>query len=94
MIETIQFPIRGMTCASCVNRIVRALRELDGVDWVKVDLRRESATVRRDHGVVSNEDLASAVAAAGYAADLDAMLPVPTVERIGLVAQLIARARW
>lgn len=93
MIETIRFPIQGMTCASCVNRITRALRKLDGVDWVKVDLRRESAMVRRDASVVSNTHLVGAVAAAGYDADLDLAVIVPTVDAPGILERFLTRVR-
>ena len=31
-IERVELPIEGMTCASCVNRIERFLRKVDGVD--------------------------------------------------------------
>ena len=94
MIETIRFPVLGMTCSSCVSRITRSLRKLDGVERVEVDLRRETATVRRDVGSVSNAALANAVAAAGYQADLEAALGVPSsVDRPGIAARLIARVR-
>lgn len=42
----IQIPIRGMTCASCVGRIEKALRKVEGVDEVTVSLATESARVR------------------------------------------------
>ena len=70
--ETIRFPVAGMTCGSCVNRITRAVRKLDGVTKVRVDLRRETATVRREPAMVSNAALAAAVADAGYEADVEA----------------------
>ena len=31
-LETVSFPVEGMTCASCVNRITRYLRSVDGVE--------------------------------------------------------------
>ena len=52
--ETIRFPVTGMTCGSCVNRITRALKRLDGVDRVRVDLGRETVTVRRQLATMSN----------------------------------------
>lgn len=70
--EVIRFPVRGMTCGSCVNRIMRAVRKVDGVTRVTVDLRSETATVRREPALVSNAALAAAVADAGYEADLEA----------------------
>ncbi len=93
MIETIEFPIRGMTCASCVNRITRALRKLDGVERVMVDLVRETARVRRDASLVSKASLAAAVGAAGYEADLGAAVAIPNVDRPGFAARLVARLR-
>ncbi len=90
-IETIRFPVTGMTCGSCVNRITRALRKVDGVARIKVDLRHETATVVRDPELVSNAALAAAVAAAGYEADLDAALVVPTPEGRGLLDRLLGR---
>ena len=60
-----------MTCASCVNRIERYLRKVDGVDEANVNLATESASVRFDPGRVSLEDLGRAVEAAGYEARLD-----------------------
>ena len=92
-IETIRFPVAGMTCASCVNRITRALRKVDGVTKVSVDLRHETATVRREPALVSNAALAAAVAAAGYQADLAAPLVVPTAESRGLFERLLGRSR-
>jgi Cu+-exporting ATPase len=78
--ETIRFPVAGMTCGSCVNRITRAIRRLDGVTKVDVDLRRETATVRREPALVSNAALATAVSEAGYEADLAAAVIVPAAE--------------
>jgi copper chaperone CopZ len=89
--ETIRFPVVGMTCGSCVNRITRAVRKLDGVTKVHVDLRQETATVRREPALVSNAALAAAVEGAGYEADLDAAEVVATVERRSLMNRLIGR---
>jgi len=89
--ETIRFPVAGMTCVSCVSRITRAVRRLDGVTKVDVDLRRETATVRREPALVSNVALAAAVAEAGYEADLAAAVVVPAVEPRSLFDRLFRR---
>jgi Cu+-exporting ATPase len=86
--ETIRFPVSGMTCSSCVNRITRAVRKLDGVTRVAVDLRLETATVSREPALVSNASLAAAVAEAGYRADLSAAITVSPDERQGVLARL------
>ena len=74
--ETIRFPVRGMTCGSCVNRITRAVGRIAGVARVRVDLGAETTTVRREPALVSNAALAAAVAHAGYEADVDAAVVV------------------
>ena len=66
-----RFPVEGMTCASCVNRIERYLRKVDGVTDANVNLATESASVAFDPARVSLEDLGRAVEAAGYEARLD-----------------------
>ncbi len=68
---TVRFPVEGMTCASCVNRIERYLRKIDGVESATVNLATESASVRFDPDRVTIRDLGSAVEAAGYEARLD-----------------------
>jgi Cu+-exporting ATPase len=70
-IEIVSFPVEGMTCASCVNRITRFLRKVDGVEEANVNLAAESATVRFDPTRVRIDDLAGAVEAAGYIARLE-----------------------
>jgi Cu+-exporting ATPase len=67
-IEIVSFPVEGMTCASCVNRITRFLGKVEGVEEAHVNLASESATVRFDPGRVTVTDLAAAVDAAGYIA--------------------------
>jgi len=90
--ETIRFPVAGMTCGSCVNRITRAIRKLDGVTRVSVDLREETTTVRREPALVSNAALAAAVAAAGYEADLGATVEVPPGGDRSFLARLLGRS--
>jgi Cu+-exporting ATPase len=70
-IEIVSFPVEGMTCASCVNRITRFLEKVEGVDGANVNLASESATVRFDPARVSISDLGAAVDAAGYVALID-----------------------
>lgn len=57
-------PIEGMTCASCVARVERALQQLPGVAEASVNLATEVASIRADVNV-SLADQHSAVAKAG-----------------------------
>ena len=63
----IVLPIRGMTCASCVNRIERYLRGTDGVLEANINFATERASVRVDPAVADRPQLVAAVEAAGYA---------------------------
>jgi Cu+-exporting ATPase len=59
------FPVRGMTCASCVKRVEEALKNVPGVISVSVNLASEKATVEYLEGVETGE-LRRAVKDAGY----------------------------
>jgi Cu+-exporting ATPase len=67
----VRFPVEGMTCASCVNRIERYLRKVEGVLEANVNLATESASVRYDPVRVDLDGLRSAVEAAGYEARIE-----------------------
>ncbi|MBI2778097.1 MAG: heavy-metal-associated domain-containing protein, partial [Chloroflexi bacterium] len=60
-----------MTCASCVNRIERYLRKVDGILEASVNLATESASVRYDPRRVGLDDLRASVEAAGYEARIE-----------------------
>jgi Cu+-exporting ATPase len=59
------FPVRGMTCASCVSRVEKALQAVRGVVSVNVNLASEKATVEYTDDTDIGE-LHQAVADAGY----------------------------
>jgi Cu+-exporting ATPase len=63
----IRLPISGMTCASCVRRVEKALRRVEGVSEASVNLATEQATVTYDPGMTAVERLKAAVEKAGYA---------------------------
>ncbi len=58
--------VEGMTCASCVNRIERFLRDADGVTAANVNLATERATVRVDPAMAGRAEVQAAIEAAGY----------------------------
>lgn len=89
--ERVRFPVHGMTCGSCVNRITRALRRIDGVSRVTVDLRNETATVTRVPRLVPDRTLSMAIADAGYLADLGAAVLVPAESDRGFLGRLFGR---
>jgi Cu+-exporting ATPase len=64
--KKITFSVTGMTCASCVSHVEKALRELPGVGAVSVNLATEKATVEYDAAKVGMADFRHAVEDAGY----------------------------
>ena len=67
MKEIIELKISGMHCAGCVGTVEGALRKVDGVEEVIVNLTLEKATIS---GSVDSENLLSAVEKTGYGAEL------------------------
>ena len=66
--ESITLAVEGMTCASCVERVERALKAVPGVLDASVNLAAGAATARVPLGAVSVADLIGAVAGVGYEA--------------------------
>ncbi|GAA3181678.1 hypothetical protein GCM10010531_39850 [Blastococcus jejuensis] len=66
--DTCALDIGGMTCASCVGRVEKALTRLDGVADARVNLATETAAVDFDPRLVGPAEFAAAVAKAGYTA--------------------------
>ncbi len=65
----VELKISGMTCASCVGRVERALKAVPGVLDATVNLTTERATVRALGGADQMQQLVAAVAGAGYSAE-------------------------
>lgn len=63
---TLMLPVEGMTCASCVTRIEKALKKVPGVQEANVNLATEQARVIFDPATVGREQLTAAVEKAGY----------------------------
>src|SRR5512146_878908 len=63
--DGLRLPIAGMTCASCVARVEKALNAVPGVQGASVNLATEAATIKVAPSVTM-EALAKAVERAGY----------------------------
>lgn len=79
------FDIDGMTCASCVSRVERALRAVPGVIDASVNLATNRASV--EHSGADNAALIAAVQRAGYEAHA-------VVEGVAAPAPSSADAGW
>ena len=63
----VTFPVTDMTCASCVNRVEKAIRNVAGVAEASVNLATERATVAYDPAQTEIlAQIAAAVERSGY----------------------------
>jgi Cu+-exporting ATPase len=65
-VQQIELPITGMTCASCVRNVERALKKTDGVAEANVNLATERATVSYDPTLTTVDKMIERVSGAGY----------------------------
>ncbi len=66
--EKIKLKISGMSCQHCVKTVTEALTTLEGVQRVKVNLRKGEAVVRFDEQSVNPVNLRDAITQAGFEA--------------------------
>jgi P-type Cu+ transporter len=75
--DEVMLPVGGMTCASCVRRIEKALNRVEGVQGASVNLATEKAKVVFDPAQVSIDQMRAAVEKAGYTVgELPQVIPV------------------
>src|SRR4028118_651280 len=63
-------PVTGMTCASCVRRVERALSKKEGVASASVNFAAEKATVEYDPKTTRPNELIGTIEGAGYGTDV------------------------
>lgn len=76
----IALPIEGMTCASCVGRVEKALKAVPGVETVAVNLATEKASITTNASV-DRTKLIAAVENVGYSVPVK---PTPAIGPIEL----------
>ena len=86
--ELMRIPIEGMTCTSCVAHITKAVRKIEGVETVKVDLGSESAIVGFDAARTSLTAIAEAIVEAGYEPRVEQAEPFVAVAHRGVLERL------
>jgi Cu+-exporting ATPase len=64
--ETTELAIDGMSCASCVGRIEKALKAVPGILAANVNLATEKASIRFISGAIQLPQLEAAVRGVGY----------------------------
>lgn len=64
--EHIEFPVTGMTCATCSKRVEKALKKVSGVLDANVNLASEQATVTYAPAETGWSDMKAAIERAGF----------------------------
>ena len=91
---SMDLPITGMTCASCVRNVERAVNKVPGILSVNVNLATEKATVRYLPGSVRRGDIIKAVEGAGYGVlDLSNVAAPEDAERAARQAEVARQER-
>ena len=76
-LKKVEFPVTGMSCASCVAKVEKGLSKMSGIADVNVNFASEKATVTFDPSRVHLGDLIGTVKDLGYAAGMEKItLPV------------------
>ena len=90
----LELPITGMTCASCVRNVERAISKQPGILDVSVNLATEKATVSYLPGSVRRADMVAAVENAGYGVvDLTGVEAPEDAERAAREAEIKRQER-
>jgi len=93
--RVVEIPIRGMSCASCVQRIEQTLLEVPGVVSASVNFATERASVTYLDSVTQPADLRNSIEAAGYVVPDMAAAPTPDQEKATADAEIrLLRTRF
>jgi copper ion binding protein len=65
-IQTVNFDVKGMTCASCEQHITHAVNELEGIVNVNASYEKANAKVEFDNSKTTKEDIEKAINSTGY----------------------------
>lgn len=58
-------PVEGMSCMSCASRVKGALKEIEGVGEIKVDLATKQVEIQAND-TISRETIRKVIINAGY----------------------------
>ena len=65
-----KFDVIGMTCSSCSSHVEKAVKKLNGINEVNVNLLSNSMTVKYNEKTLNTNEIIQAVVDAGYNANL------------------------
>ena len=61
----VRLEVKGMSCQHCVKTVTDALTTLDGVQHVKVNLRKGEAVIRFDASRITDTNLTEVITEVG-----------------------------
>ncbi|WHY27550.1 copper chaperone CopZ [Bacillus wiedmannii] len=64
--EQLTLKVEGMSCGHCVNSIESSVKEINGVEQVKVQLAEGTVEVTIDSSVVTLKDVVAVIEDQGY----------------------------
>ena len=64
--NTVEIVIEGMSCQHCVGSVEKAIKELDGIQNIKVNLQNKKAVVEFNESKVDIDRIKKAVKECGY----------------------------
>ena len=65
-----KFNVTGMTCSACSASVEKAVKKLNGIESVNVNLLSNSMTVDYDENNIDKSEIINAVVDAGYGASV------------------------
>ncbi len=65
-IQTVNFDVKGMTCASCEQHVTHAVNELEGIVNVAASFEKANAKVEFDNSKTTKADIEKAINSTGY----------------------------
>ncbi len=72
--QKVELLIKGLTCASCVARLERALSQIKGILEVNVNLASEKASLIFDPSLINLKDIVQAIRETGYDVHLEKII--------------------
>lgn len=64
--ENLELGVEGMSCEHCVMAITRALKPLDSVKNIDVDLKNKKVRLEYDKQKISKKEIVDAIEDQGY----------------------------
>ncbi len=65
-IQTVNFDVKGMTCASCEQHVTHAVNELEGIVNVAASFEKANVKVEFDNSKTTKADIEKAINSTGY----------------------------